>query len=66
MYTVCHWATIDINCTINRNPFWNGPRRGLRALLYKTLKKFPQAFMQIRWMENDFSNPNSKILGKIG
>ena len=24
-YMICHWATIDINRTINRNPFWNGP-----------------------------------------
>ena len=22
-YTICHWATIDIHRTINRNPLWN-------------------------------------------
>ena len=22
-YTICHWATTDYNCTINRNPLWN-------------------------------------------
>ena len=22
-YTICHWATIDIHCTTNRNPLWN-------------------------------------------
>ena len=23
-YTFSHWATIDINCTINHKPLWNG------------------------------------------
>ena len=25
-YTICHWATIDIHRTINRNPLWNGAK----------------------------------------
>ena len=34
-YTICHWATIDIHRTINRNPLWNGGPRQKYDLIYR-------------------------------
>ena len=36
---IFHWARIDITCTMNRNPLWNGPQK-LVLQLHDVLSNF--------------------------